>query len=75
MALDLSHELDYMRMLFGQPATWLTHEGHSGSLGIASADMFDAVYEFPEGLGVLRPPGLPGSGAQAPDCASWAPTA
>lgn len=48
-ALDLSHELDYMRMLFGHPTVSCVHHAHSGSLGIESADIFDAIYEFPDG--------------------------
>jgi predicted dehydrogenase len=50
VALDLSHELDYMRMLFGHPTVSCVHHAHSGSLGIESADIFDAIYEFPHGL-------------------------
>jgi predicted dehydrogenase len=50
VALDLSHEIDYMRMLFGHPTASCVHQARSGSLGIESADIFDAIYEFPDGL-------------------------
>ena len=49
VALDLSHELDYMRMLFGHPIARSVHHGCSESLGIESPDMFDAIYELPGG--------------------------
>ena len=49
VALDLSHELDYMRMLFGQPTAATVRQARSGSLGIESPDMFDAIYELPGG--------------------------
>ena len=49
VALDLSHELDYMRMLFGQPTASTVHQARSGSLGIESPDIFDAIYVLPGG--------------------------
>ncbi len=50
VALDLSHEVDYMRMLFGQPIEWCTRTAHTGALPIAAPDVFDAVYSFTNGF-------------------------
>ncbi len=50
VALDLSHEVDYMLMLFGAPSAWCVSDSHSGALEIESADVFDAIYSFSGGF-------------------------
>lgn len=50
VALDLSHELDYMCYLFGPPVKWKTMQANSGALQIDSEDIFEGVYSFPSGL-------------------------
>lgn len=47
VALDLSHEIDYMRMLFGDPCVWTVHRAKVSKLEIDSEDMFEGVYLFP----------------------------
>lgn len=49
VALDLSHELDYLRMLFGHPTVCATHHVRSDSLGIESPDIFEAIYDLAGG--------------------------
>jgi predicted dehydrogenase/NAD(P)-dependent dehydrogenase (short-subunit alcohol dehydrogenase family) len=46
VALDLSHEVDYMVMLFGLPLDWCVREAHTGALAIESPDVFDGIYSF-----------------------------
>lgn len=50
VALDLSHEVDYMRMLFGQPTVWCGRTSRTGVLGIEAPDVFDAIYSYPQGF-------------------------
>ncbi len=48
--LDLSHELDYMRWLFGEPREWKVVKGRSGQVTVDSCDHFDGIYSFPGGF-------------------------
>ncbi|HET6351079.1 MAG TPA: Gfo/Idh/MocA family oxidoreductase [Coriobacteriia bacterium] len=50
VGLDLSHEIDYMRMLFGQPSEWCGRSSSTGVLGIEAPDVFDAIYRFESGF-------------------------
>ncbi|MDO8848030.1 MAG: Gfo/Idh/MocA family oxidoreductase [Coriobacteriia bacterium] len=50
VALDLSHEVDYLYMLFGQPVDWVTRTSHTRILGIDAPDVFDGVYSFDDGF-------------------------
>jgi predicted dehydrogenase len=49
VALDLSHEVDYMVMLFGLPAGWCVRVARTGALAIESPDVFDGIYSFSDG--------------------------
>jgi len=46
VGLDLSHEIDYMRYLFGNPRAWKTFKGKVSRLDIKSDDIFEGVYFF-----------------------------
>ncbi len=50
VALDLSHELDYMCYFFGTPVKWEAMKANSGALKIDSEDIFEGVYGFSNGL-------------------------
>jgi predicted dehydrogenase len=50
VALDLSHEIDYMRYLFGDPVLWKTMKSRASSLEIDSADIFKGIYRFSGGF-------------------------
>jgi predicted dehydrogenase len=50
VALDLSHELDYMLLLFGAPVDWSVRLSATGVLGIDAPDVFDGVYSFADGF-------------------------
>lgn len=50
VALDLSHEVDYMVMLFGQPQRWITRSARTGVLGIAADDVFEGIYSYARGF-------------------------
>lgn len=45
--LDLSHELDYMRYLFGNPIRWRVFSGRISDLKIDSNDIFEGRYHYP----------------------------
>jgi len=45
-ALDLSHEIDYMRYLFGEPRYWKTVKAKVSGLKIDSDDIFEGVYVY-----------------------------
>ena len=46
VALDLSHEVDYMRFLFGEPFLWKTVKSKASELDIDSEDIFEGIYKF-----------------------------
>lgn len=50
VSLDLSHELDYMKYLFGAPHAWKTFKTKVSSLEINSEDLFEGIYKFYEGF-------------------------
>ena len=50
VTLDLSHEIDYMRYLFGEPVEWKVMRSKAGSLDIDSEDVFEGVYRFTNGF-------------------------
>jgi predicted dehydrogenase len=50
VALDLSHEIDYMRYLFGDPVSWKTMKSKVSDLDINSEDIFKGIYQFSNGF-------------------------
>jgi len=50
VALDLSHELDYMRYLFGDPVSAKTFKSKVSQLKIDSEDLFEGIYKFRGGF-------------------------
>ena len=50
VALDLSHEVDYMRYLFGEPCLWKTMRSKASDLAISSEDIFEGIYKYKEGF-------------------------
>lgn len=50
VALDLSHEIDYMRYLFGDPVSWKTVKSKASSLEIDSDDIFEGIYKYRNGF-------------------------
>lgn len=50
VALDLSHEIDYMRYLFGNPSSWKVERSKVSSLEIESEDIFEGIYKFDTGF-------------------------
>ncbi|KAF0144489.1 MAG: hypothetical protein FD156_1793 [Nitrospirae bacterium] len=46
VALDLSHEVDYMRYLFGDPCTWKVLKARVSKLEIDSDDVFEGIYRY-----------------------------
>jgi predicted dehydrogenase len=46
VALDLSHEIDYMKYLFGFPLSWKIIKGKVSDLEITSDDIFEGVYRY-----------------------------
>lgn len=49
-ALDLSHEIDYMRYLFGSPVSWKIMRSKVSDLDIDSEDIFKGIYRFSSGF-------------------------
>jgi len=49
-ALDLSHEIDYMRYLFGDPVSWKIMKSKVSDLDINSEDIFKGIYRFSSGF-------------------------
>lgn len=45
-ALDLSHEIDYMRYLFGEPGNWKVIKAKVSDLEIDSEDIFEGIYLY-----------------------------
>ena len=50
VALDLSHEIDYMRYLFGDPVSWKIMKSKVSDLDIDSEDIFKGIYRFSSGF-------------------------
>jgi len=50
VALDLSHEVDYMRYLFGVPVSWKIMKAKVSDLEIDSEDLFKGIYRFSSGF-------------------------
>jgi predicted dehydrogenase len=50
VALDLSHELDYMRFLFNGPVSWKVTRSKAGSLEIDTDDIFEGLYLYESGF-------------------------
>jgi predicted dehydrogenase len=48
--LDLSHEVDYMRYLFGDPYNWKTMKSKVSDFEISSKDIFEGLYEYHNGF-------------------------
>lgn len=46
VALDLSHEVDYMRLLFGDPTAWDVRTARTGALDGDVEDVFEGLYSF-----------------------------
>ncbi len=46
VALDLSHELDYMRHIFGEPVSWKVMRSRTGSLEMDAEDIFEGLYLY-----------------------------
>lgn len=46
VALDLSHEIDYMRYFFGDPCSWKVIKTKVSKLEIDSDDIFEGIYLF-----------------------------
>jgi len=50
VALDLSHEVDYMRYLFGDPYLWKVIRSKASDLEINSEDIFEGIYKYQRGF-------------------------
>lgn len=50
IALDLSHEIDYMRYLFGEPLSWKVVRTKVGRLEIDSDDTFEGIFQYENGF-------------------------
>jgi Predicted dehydrogenases and related proteins len=46
VALDLSHEIDYMRYLFGNPHSWKVLKAKVSDLEINTEDIFEGIYDY-----------------------------
>jgi len=46
VSLDLSHEIDYMRYLFGDPIEWKVMKARVSGLEIDSDDIFEGIYRY-----------------------------
>jgi len=46
VSLDLSHEIDYMKYLFGFPLSWKIIKGKVSDLEITSDDIFEGIYRY-----------------------------
>jgi predicted dehydrogenase len=46
VALDLSHEVDYMQLLFGDPTAWDVRIACTGALDTDVEDVFEGLYSF-----------------------------
>ncbi|MBF0103987.1 MAG: Gfo/Idh/MocA family oxidoreductase [Deltaproteobacteria bacterium] len=50
VALELTHEIDYMRYLFGSPREWYVLKTKVSDLEIETHDVFEGIYKFQGGL-------------------------
>lgn len=50
VSLDLSHEIDYMRYLFGDPSRWSVIKTKVGNVTIDSDDLFEGIFLYPGGF-------------------------
>lgn len=50
VALDLSHEIDYMRYIFGDPYNWKLVKTKVSDLDIDCEDLFEGIYAYPAGF-------------------------
>ncbi len=50
VALDFTHEIDYMRYLFGQPKRWKVLKTKVSELEINTDDLFEGIYEYESGF-------------------------
>jgi predicted dehydrogenase len=50
VALDLSHEVDYMRFLFGEPTIWKVLSSQVSDLEMDVDDVFEGLYLFDKGF-------------------------
>jgi len=50
VALDLSHEVDYMRYIFGEPLIWKTLKSKASDLEINTEDVFEGLYQYKNGF-------------------------
>ncbi len=50
VALDLSHEVDYMRYLFGDPCSWKVVTTKVSDLEIDSDDLFEGLFQYKSGF-------------------------
>lgn len=50
VSLDLSHEVDYMRFLFGEPCHWKVVKTKVGKLNIDSEDVFEGIFRYDSGF-------------------------
>ncbi len=50
VSLDLSHEIDYMRYLFGMPLSWKIFKTKVSDIEINSDDLFEGIYQFDNGF-------------------------
>jgi len=50
VALDLSHEIDYMRYLFGDPVRHATMRSRAGGLESKVESLFEGLYQYADGF-------------------------
>lgn len=50
VSLDLSHEIDYMRYLFGDPSSWNIMATKIGDVTIDSDDLFEGIFLYSSGF-------------------------
>lgn len=50
VSLDLSHEIDYMRYLFGDPSSWKIIKTKVSKLEIDSEDIFEGLFKYENGF-------------------------
>ena len=50
VSLDLSHEVDYMRFLFGEPGCWKVIKSKASRLEIDAEDLFEGIFRYDSGF-------------------------